>query len=94
MALNGLRSAITAGFVRKCCVNLILENRSCGTCRKISIMGLLPLSNHVVQEQMTHWDMLNKENSNLVAFFNKTSGTGDKNESGLWQKLGILFRTL
>ena len=38
-------------------------------------MGLLQLSNHVVQnrhtgEQMTHWDMLKKENSNLVAFFN------------------------
>ena len=35
-------------------------------------MGLLQLSNHVVQnghtgEQMTHWDMLNKENSNFVA---------------------------
>ena len=38
-------------------------------------MGLLQLSNHVVQnrqtgEQATHWDMLNKENSNLVALFN------------------------
>ena len=38
-------------------------------------MDLLQLTNHVVQnrhtgEQMTHWDMLNKENSNLVAFFN------------------------
>ena len=34
-------------------------------------MGLLQLSNHTVQnrqtgEQMPHWDMLNKENSNLV----------------------------
>ena len=38
-------------------------------------MGHLQLSNHVAQnrltgKQMTHWDMLNKENSNLVAFFN------------------------
>ena len=38
-------------------------------------MGHLQLSNHMVQnrhtgKQMTHWDMLNKENSNLVAFFN------------------------
>ena len=43
--------------------------------RDIILVGLLQLSNHVVQnchtgEQMTHWDMLNKENSNLVAFFN------------------------
>ena len=35
----------------------------------------MQLRNHVVQnrhtgEQMTHWDMLNKENSDLVAFFN------------------------
>ena len=33
------------------------------------------MSNHVAQnrhtgEQMTHWDILNKENSNLLAFFN------------------------
>ena len=40
-----------------------------------SIMGPLQLSDHVVQnrqtgEQMTHWVMLNKGNSNLVAFFN------------------------
>ena len=38
-------------------------------------MDLLQLSNHMVQnrytgEQMMHWDMLSKENSNLVAFFN------------------------
>ena len=38
-------------------------------------MGLLQLSNHVVPdpqsgEQMTHWDMLNKENSNMMALFN------------------------
>ena len=38
-------------------------------------MGPLQLSDHVVQnrrtgEQMTHGDMLNKENSNLVALFN------------------------
>ena len=37
-------------------------------------MGHLQLSDHVVQnrqtgEQMMQWDMLNKENSNLVAFF-------------------------
>ena len=38
-------------------------------------MGSLQLSEHVVQshqtgEQMTHWAMLNKENSNLVVLFN------------------------
>ena len=39
-------------------------------------MGPLQLSDHVVLknrrtgEQMTHWDMLNKENSNLVALLN------------------------
>ena len=38
-------------------------------------MGPLQLSDHVVQnrqtgEQMTHWAMLNKENSNLVVLFN------------------------
>ena len=38
-------------------------------------MGPFQLSDHVVQnrqtgEQMTHWDMLNKENSNLEALFN------------------------
>ena len=38
-------------------------------------MGPLQLSDHVVQsrqtgEQMTHWEMFNKENSNLVALFN------------------------
>lgn len=38
-------------------------------------MGLLQLSDHVVPnrqrgEQMTHWDMLNKENSNMMALFN------------------------
>ena len=37
-------------------------------------MGLLWLSNHMVQnrqtgEQMMHWDMLNKENSNLESLF-------------------------
>ena len=37
-------------------------------------MGPLQLSDHVVQnrltgEQMMHWDMLNKETSNLVALF-------------------------
>lgn len=37
-------------------------------------MGSLQLGDHVVQnrqtgEQMRHWDMLNKENSNFVAFF-------------------------
>ena len=37
-------------------------------------MGPLQLSDHVVQnrqtgEQMTHWVMLNKENSNLLALF-------------------------
>ena len=37
-------------------------------------MGHLQLSDQVVQnlqteEQMTHWDVLNKENSNLVDFF-------------------------
>ena len=37
-------------------------------------MGLLQLSNHVVPdpqsgEQITHWDMLNKENSNMAALF-------------------------
>ena len=40
-------------------------------------MGLLQLSNHVVQncqtgEQMMYWEMLNKVNSNLVALFNKS----------------------
>ena len=40
-------------------------------------MGLLQLSNHVVQnrhtgEQMTHWDVLNEENSNSVASFRAT----------------------
>ena len=38
-------------------------------------MGPLQLSNHVVQnrqigEHMTHWAILNKDNSNLVALFN------------------------
>ena len=35
-------------------------------------MRPLQLSDHVVQtgEQMTPWDMLNKENSNMVALFN------------------------
>ena len=37
-------------------------------------MGLLQLSNHMVQnrqtgEQMTHWDMLNKDNSNFNSGF-------------------------
>ena len=37
-------------------------------------MNLLQLSDQVVQncqtgEQMMHWDMLNKENSNMVALF-------------------------
>ena len=41
-------------------------------------MGLLQRSNHLVQnrqtgEQMRHWDMLNKENSNFVAFFKHVS---------------------
>ena len=43
-------------------------------------MGPLQLSNHVVQnrqsgDQMMHWDMLNKEKSNLMAFFNLTSAS-------------------
>ena len=43
-------------------------------------MGLLQLSNHVVQnrltgEQMTHWDVLNEENSNSVASFRATGLT-------------------
>ena len=38
----------------------------------LTSMGTLQLSDHVVQnrqtgEQMTNWDMLYKENSNLVA---------------------------
>ena len=38
-------------------------------------MGPLQMSDYVVRnrqtrEQMTHWDMLNKENSNLVALSN------------------------
>ena len=38
-------------------------------------MGFLQLSDHVLQnrqtgEQKTHWDILNKENSNMVALFN------------------------
>ena len=41
----------------------------------LTSMGPLQLSDHVVQnhqtgEQMTHWDMLNIENSNWVALFN------------------------
>jgi len=43
-------------------------------------MGPLQLGDRVVQgrrggEQMMHWDMLNNENSNLVAFFNLTSAS-------------------
>ena len=41
----------------------------------VMFMGPLQLGSHMVQnrqtgEQMTHWDMLNKENSNLVPLFN------------------------
>ena len=41
----------------------------------LTSMGPLQLSDHVVQnhqtgKQMTHWDMWNKEHSNLVALFN------------------------
>ena len=43
------------------------------------IMGILRLSSQVVQnrqtgEQLTHWNMLNKENSNLLALFNMSQG--------------------
>ena len=32
--------AMPAGIIRKCCVNLILENGCCGTCRNICIISL------------------------------------------------------
>lgn len=43
-------------------------------------MHPLQLSDHVLEnrrggDQMMHWDMLNKENSNLMAFFNLTSAS-------------------
>ena len=56
------------------CNNIVLKNFPL-VCTLFPWTGLLQLSDQVVQNQqsggqMTYWDMLNKETSNLVALFN------------------------